>query len=122
MAESDDALYVAFMGTKQMRDIATNANISLAALWPTEGSEEQVNKHTCLIFAHLGAVHLLCSSRAASAFTMRFGRHSVDCRASPKRMRALCSEPAPSALVHCRSAQRCWGSAWSCAVSWPGPL
>ena len=38
MAESGDTLYVAFMGTKQMRDMATNANVSLSALWPTEGT------------------------------------------------------------------------------------
>ena len=42
VAESGDALYVAFMGTKQMRDMAANANMSLSALWPTEGAGKQV--------------------------------------------------------------------------------
>jgi hypothetical protein len=34
LAESKDALYVAFMGTKQLRDMWTNARVRLAQLWP----------------------------------------------------------------------------------------
>ena len=34
LAESKDALYVAFVGTKQRRDIMTNANIMHEAMWP----------------------------------------------------------------------------------------
>lgn len=32
VAESSDALYVAFMGTKQMRDVWTNASVGMASL------------------------------------------------------------------------------------------
>lgn len=34
LAESEEALYVAFIGTKQRRDIMTNANIMQQPLWP----------------------------------------------------------------------------------------
>lgn len=34
LAESEEALYVAFIGTKQGRDIVTNANIMQQPLWP----------------------------------------------------------------------------------------
>lgn len=34
MADSKDALYIAFVGTKQRRDIITNANIMHEKLWP----------------------------------------------------------------------------------------
>lgn len=34
LAEDDDALYVSFIGTKQRRDIMTNANIMQENLWP----------------------------------------------------------------------------------------
>lgn len=33
LAESEEALYVAFIGTKQGRDIVTNANIMQQPLW-----------------------------------------------------------------------------------------
>ena len=38
LAESKDVLYVAFVGTKQRRDIMTNANIMHEAMWPTSVS------------------------------------------------------------------------------------
>ena len=34
LAESKDAVYVSFIGTKQRRDIMTNANIMQEPLWP----------------------------------------------------------------------------------------
>ena len=34
LAEDADALYVCFIGTKQRRDIVTNANIMQDVLWP----------------------------------------------------------------------------------------
>jgi hypothetical protein len=34
LAEDNDALYVSFIGTKQRRDIMTNANIMQESLWP----------------------------------------------------------------------------------------
>ncbi len=34
LAEDNDALYVSFIGTKQRRDIMTNANIMQENLWP----------------------------------------------------------------------------------------
>lgn len=36
VAESEDALYVAFMGTKQLRDIWTNARLGMTSLWPDQ--------------------------------------------------------------------------------------
>lgn len=36
LAQSDDTLYVAFMGTKQFRDVLTNADARLVRLWPHE--------------------------------------------------------------------------------------
>ena len=36
VAQSADTLYVAFMGTKQFRDILTNADLRLVRLWPEE--------------------------------------------------------------------------------------
>ena len=33
LAKSDDALYVAFMGTKLLADFVTNANLGQASLW-----------------------------------------------------------------------------------------
>ena len=39
VAEGEDALYVAFMGTKQRRDLLTNANAVLVPLWPASGAE-----------------------------------------------------------------------------------
>ena len=33
MAESADALFVAFMGTKQRRDILANAKVGMTPLW-----------------------------------------------------------------------------------------
>ena len=43
MAEGSDVLYVAFMGTKQRRDLLTNANAVLVPLWPTSGVQGQVS-------------------------------------------------------------------------------
>ena len=43
MAEGSDALYVAFMGTKQRRDLLTNANAVLVPIWPTPGVQDQVS-------------------------------------------------------------------------------
>lgn len=39
VAEGGDALYVAFMGTKQRRDLLTNANAVLVPLWPASGDQ-----------------------------------------------------------------------------------
>lgn len=39
VAEGKDALYVAFMGTKQRRDLLTNANAVLVPLWPASGDQ-----------------------------------------------------------------------------------
>ena len=39
VAEGKDALYVAFMGTKQRRDLLTNANAVLVPLWPATGGQ-----------------------------------------------------------------------------------
>lgn len=36
LAQSADTLYVAFMGTKQFRDILTNADARLVQLWPNQ--------------------------------------------------------------------------------------
>lgn len=36
LAQSDDTLYVAFMGTKQFRDVLTNVDARLVRLWPDE--------------------------------------------------------------------------------------
>ena len=48
LAESKDALYAAFIGTKQRRDIMTNANIMQEAMWHDpadviESMDEQVS-------------------------------------------------------------------------------
>ena len=43
VAEGSDALYVAFMGTKQRRDLLTNANAVLMPLWHTSGVQGQVS-------------------------------------------------------------------------------
>jgi hypothetical protein len=36
LAQGDDTLYVAFMGTKQFRDVLTNVDARLVRLWPDE--------------------------------------------------------------------------------------
>ena len=61
LAEDRDALYVSFIGTKQRRDIMTNANIMQETLWPdladdVNGAEPQVRlppgtRHSCICFA-----------------------------------------------------------------------
>lgn len=43
VAQSKDALYVAFMGTKQRRDIVTNAKIGLVPIWPELFLNNQVS-------------------------------------------------------------------------------
>ena len=55
VAEGSDALYVAFMGTKQRRDLLTNANAVLVPLWPASGAsgdqrKRQVSDHVAASF------------------------------------------------------------------------
>ena len=38
MAEAEDALYVAFMGTKQRRDLVANAQVMQDPVWPEEAA------------------------------------------------------------------------------------
>ncbi|BDA47931.1 hypothetical protein COCOBI_11-1880 [Coccomyxa sp. Obi] len=45
LGETHDALYVAFMGTKQRRDIVSNARIGMSPLWPNEFSTNQDAPH-----------------------------------------------------------------------------
>ena len=40
LAESEDALWVAFMGTKSARDLLTNAHIMMAPVWPELSPDE----------------------------------------------------------------------------------
>ena len=40
LARSDDALYVAFMGTKQLVDFVTNVNLGQTSIW--DGGEGEV--------------------------------------------------------------------------------
>ena len=69
VAQSRDALYVAFMGTKQRHDILTNANVGMAPLWPQTGRTSQVTPdvvlqteascwHVQLIASSLTTAHL----------------------------------------------------------------
>ena len=44
LAEDEDTLYVAFMGTKQRRDLVANAAVLQVLLWPELG-----NSNVCLI-------------------------------------------------------------------------
>lgn len=45
LGESRDALYIAFMGTKQRRDIIANARIGMAPLWPNDFPANEVICH-----------------------------------------------------------------------------
>ena len=49
VAESADTLYVAFMGTKQFRDILTNADVRLVRLWPEEVHTTTRLRHSPII-------------------------------------------------------------------------
>lgn len=61
LGEDRDALYVSFIGTKQRRDIMTNANIMQETLWPdladdVSSAEPQVRlppgtHYSCMCFA-----------------------------------------------------------------------
>lgn len=99
VAESCDALYVAFMGTKQMRDVATNANISLSPLRPTEAAKVQVSEQDSLLLIPLEFAESLATQLLVDL-------KSSNCRALQKLTQVSCSEPVPSALAHCRSARR----------------
>ena len=50
VASSAEALYVAFMGTKVLRDYLTDANYLQAALWP--GMQVMVCSLTCAMMLH----------------------------------------------------------------------
>ena len=115
VAESNDALYVAFMGTKQMRDMAANANISLSALWPTEGAEEQVRAD--LPFPLPRNPPKMCPYyQAAYIITNKVSVIYAYCRPLQKRIQGFCNEPVLSALGHCTSEQSHLGFGLSCAV------
>lgn len=42
LAEDDDTIYVAFMGTKQRRDLVANAAVLQVPLWPKEKGNSNV--------------------------------------------------------------------------------
>lgn len=46
VAECDDAIYVAFMGTKQVRDLFANANASLVPIWPGSHDPDEVHRQS----------------------------------------------------------------------------
>ena len=53
LGEADGALYMAFMGTKQRRDLVTNAQVLQEPIWPEDLSSDQqdasqVALHTAL--------------------------------------------------------------------------
>lgn len=61
LAESEETLYVAFIGTKQGRDIMTNANIMQQPLWPDLPDAMPAAGPQVSSLAHL------CKARALSA-------------------------------------------------------
>lgn len=57
IAEGEGRLYVAFMGTKQRRDLVANANILQEPVWPelvdtNDDDDFQTNVYSLLSFSH----------------------------------------------------------------------
>ena len=44
LARSDDALYVAFVGTKQLVDFVTNVNLGQTSIWEEDEGEGEVRQ------------------------------------------------------------------------------
>jgi len=51
LAKSNEALYVCFMGTKQLADFLTNVNLGQASVWDAVGGEVRCSNFLCVLTA-----------------------------------------------------------------------
>lgn len=124
LGETRDALYVAFMGTKQRRDIVSNAKIEMAPLWPSDFPPNEVLdspecyyaecllqlQTTSMAMAQSNPVIPSAASTASDIMLSCGGRRVRRCTEVSCIARGLWTS------MLCTGMPRRRGCAWSCAV------
>lgn len=63
LGEADGALYMAFMGTKQRRDLVTNAQVLQEPIWPEDVSPDSQDASQVALRISSQPLHWVLSSR-----------------------------------------------------------